>query len=223
MGHYAALVIHRREQTVEELLAPYNMSIEFPERDVPCSCIGWRSQSEEMLPGIPRHFTRVPDKTPDPQCDLCEGTGRFLTSQNPRGQWDWYVIGGQYSGAMTGYKAWEDPINYEICRCCNGTGRRTDIELSIGCNGCSGTGRAQKHPSQWKPYPGDTLRVRDLLQSPPDFVPCALVTPSGEWHEEGLVDRYAATVEGLEEKKDRLRELLASYPDCLVTVVDLHF
>jgi hypothetical protein len=223
MGHYAALVIHRPEQTVDELLAPYDMNVEFPEREVPCSCIGWRSHRDPTLPGIPRRFTKGPEKTPDPNCDLCEGTGRFITSGNPNGQWDWYLIGGQFSGVLTGYKAWEDPINYEVCPFCNGTGQCTGIDSVIGCNGCSGTGKHQKHPSQWKPYPDDTMRVSSLLHSTPDFVPCAVVTPSGEWLEEGLVSRYVAAVEGLEQKQARLRELLSPYPDCLITVVDLHF
>lgn len=35
---------------------------------------------------------------PNPECKECDGTGHMLTTDNPNGRWDWYVIGGRWSG-----------------------------------------------------------------------------------------------------------------------------
>jgi hypothetical protein len=35
---------------------------------------------------------------PDPECEACHGTGLRKTTRNPNGKWDWYSIGGRWSG-----------------------------------------------------------------------------------------------------------------------------
>lgn len=39
---------------------------------------------------------------PDPACTDCRGTGRERTTCNPRAKWDWWSVGGRWSGAITG-------------------------------------------------------------------------------------------------------------------------
>jgi hypothetical protein len=38
---------------------------------------------------------------PDPDCEDCHGTGKHLSRYNPKSQWDWYQIGGRWTGFFT--------------------------------------------------------------------------------------------------------------------------
>ena len=39
---------------------------------------------------------------PDPECDDCNGTGKYKTTYNPKSKWDWWVIGGRWDGTVPG-------------------------------------------------------------------------------------------------------------------------
>lgn len=78
-------------------------------------------------------------------------------------RWDWWVIGGRWTGKLTGYEPLKDRDNYDRCWLCEGTGSRplspeTMREISAaghpvignGCNGCMGTGWILKSARDWK-------------------------------------------------------------------------
>jgi len=77
------------------------------------------------------------------------------TNQNAK--WDWWKIGGRYSGKLGTYDPEKDERNYKFCWLCGGTGTRDD-ELGrearannpdYTCNGCNGTGKELVWPSEW--------------------------------------------------------------------------
>ncbi len=37
---------------------------------------------------------------PDPDCEECHGNGKYKSTYNPDAQWDWYVVGGRWMGAL---------------------------------------------------------------------------------------------------------------------------
>lgn len=39
-------------------------------------------------------------RQPDPECLVCEGTGSYLTDRDPRWHWDYWTIGGRWSGVF---------------------------------------------------------------------------------------------------------------------------
>lgn len=39
---------------------------------------------------------------PDKDCENCKGTGLYKTTYNPNSKWDWYEIGGRWSGLING-------------------------------------------------------------------------------------------------------------------------
>lgn len=88
-------------------------------------------------------------------------------------RWDWYVIGGRYTGKFRpDYDASEDPDNLQTCFICNGSGMRND-ELgrrerasnpAYTCNGCDGKGQQLKHPGYFKAVGNVCLR-KDLDES----------------------------------------------------------
>lgn len=64
---------------------------------------------------------------PDPSCEDCGGRGFYYTHSNPKSKWDWYQIGGRWSGILDNYNPTEDPLNQEPCGYCRATGIRMDL------------------------------------------------------------------------------------------------
>jgi len=104
-------------------------------------------------------------------------TGRYGYWQNPNKRWDWWTIGGRWTGHLSiGYELVADRDNYERCWLCNGSGTRADgmdcshcRESSLaghpvvgrGCNACGGTGWQLKSAHKFKPI-GNHLRIKHL-------------------------------------------------------------
>ena len=92
-------------------------------------------------------------------------------SEENGGFWDFFQIGGRWTGLFDGYDPEKDPANRETCFICRGTGTRHDwpqgtsqswIAKCGGCNGCGGTGEAVKWPPQWARHKGDVASIESL-------------------------------------------------------------
>ena len=105
-------------------------------------------------------------------------------TETSSGFWDWYQIGGRWSGAHGTYNPEDDPENIEICTICHGSGFRIDPigqdardkDPSYTCNGCGeydgnkggwthskyGAGMKLKWATEWKENPGDITPVKDI-------------------------------------------------------------
>lgn len=138
----------------------------------------------------------------------------------PEKHWDWWQIGGRWTGVLSGYDPTADPQNQETCPLCSGTGvRRDKIGQELGyeargwCNGCSGEGSRTKWPTQWAEHDGNIVPVEKV---PEHFCPAAVITPDGEWHE------VAMGWETTDENRSKFRALLENSPDTLAVIVDCH-
>lgn len=88
--------------------------------------------------------------------------GRFYDRTNPNKKWDWWQLGGRWTGKLVpGYDPNEDPSNKQTCGLCGGTGKRLDMECANGCNGCNGTGIETKWPTQWKSV-ADRMQLKNI-------------------------------------------------------------
>ncbi len=95
---------------------------------------------------------------------------RCVDRTNPNAKWDWWTVGGRYSGRLVaGYDPTQDPDNQKFCFLCSGTGIRND-EIArkhretipgFTCNGYEGTGREVKFAADWKDI-GNSARWGDL-------------------------------------------------------------
>jgi hypothetical protein len=165
----------------------------------------------------------------DPDCTECHGGGTFRSTRNPKARWDWFQVGGRWTGTFTGYDPEKDGSNTETCFLCRGTGLRDDAigtqmrleDPGYKCNGCQGTGKAVKWPTGWRKYDGDVMPVSML---PGDFVPYALVTPDGEWHERATMGWWGCSsgIMRPEEWRKRAGGLLAANRECWAVAVDCH-
>ena len=116
-------------------------------------------------------------------------TRRFGSFHNPDAKWDFWSVGGRWTGYFRPiYDPEKDAANIEMCRLCGGTGQRNDHVLRGTCNGCNGLGCCPKWPTQWAAYKNDVVGVSrfraELLAKRIEHPPFALLTPDG-WHEKG--------------------------------------
>ena len=96
-------------------------------------------------------------------------------------RWDWFQVGGRWTGKLfPDYKPEEDPRNIETCDLCNGTGKRTDMEVKDGCNGCQGTGTSVVWPTSCAKFDGDVIHKKDL---PNTDISAYAFLHNKEWHE----------------------------------------
>jgi hypothetical protein len=73
----------------------------------------------------------------DPECEDCGGCGIRQTTSNEEAKWDWYTVGGRWTGflATNGYDPSKDENNIEDCDLCQGTGDRPGWVIYEGPNG----------------------------------------------------------------------------------------
>ena len=101
MSHYAVAVFHRKDQTVDELLAPYSENLKVDP---------YVSMSrQEAIEYARKHIKGYEGKT-DEECwqfmadDAGEGMtdadGNILSTYNPRSKWDWWYEGGRWGGML---------------------------------------------------------------------------------------------------------------------------
>jgi hypothetical protein len=97
-----------------------------------------------------------------------EAIDKLMRPHGDGREWDWYQVGGRWSGAFDDYDPETDPANIETCDLCHGTGDRADLDPPEwkakcgGCNGCQGKGKRAKWPTQWKQHAGDVIPVEQL-------------------------------------------------------------
>ena len=85
-----------------------------------------------------------------------------FNSKDGGGFWDWYQIGGRWSGIFDGYDPTKDEQNTEVCQSCRGTGRSTSGKLH--CIPCDGKGRVVKWPTEWARHNGDVMPIDRLTR-----------------------------------------------------------
>lgn len=69
---------------------------------------------------------------------------RVVKRTNPNKKWDYWTVGGRYSGRLKpGYDPEKDPANLEPCHC-KGWGGDTP-----NCRHCNGSGESARFPSKW--------------------------------------------------------------------------
>lgn len=156
--------------------------------------------------------------------------------RNPQGIWDWWQIGGRYSGHLdAACDPRSDPRNWEPCIHCGGTGIRaaSGIHPQTGqpwCNGCTHDlevthrrGMTVKWPTEWVVDSGNVARLGDVRS----------ILERSEWPgrpyylvHEGITSakRYDADSEPhfVDTSQDVIDAIRKLSDDCTVVVVDVH-
>lgn len=169
-----------------------------------------------------------------------EGGGYWT---NANSFWDWYQIGGRWSGAFAeGYEPEKDQRNWERCDLCNGTGVRTDsVKLAARpdgkgwCNACTHdhennglpVGWRVKWPTDWVSDVGNIARLGDIRSYVEEHPPYYLLAEGVTAAEVKNPDWDGGWGEGhppyhLDNGEAVAKALTELSDDCTIVVVDCH-
>jgi hypothetical protein len=157
--------------------------------------------------------------------------GKFYKRTNPNAKWDWYQVGGRWTGSLNpAYDPEKDPANIETCTTCGGTGKRYDDlglkmraeDPAYTCNGCQGEGKRVKWPTSWAKYDGDQAPLSSLDRSK---IEAFAVLMDGKWYERGEMGWWGAVSDEKDKDawKQEFQKLLGGLLGTTwLTVVDCH-
>lgn len=156
----------------------------------------------------------------------------FDENTHEDGQWDWWQLGGRWCGHFSNYDPRTDPKNIEVCWLCSGTGKRPDMEVENGCNGCEGTGKHVAWPTQWESHDSDVVPIAEAIrqlnfEDDKYHAPYTLIVPDGVFRAKEVWTRMPEPVWGefipTPNWETVVRETLERYnKGYYVAVVDYH-
>ena len=210
MSHFAVLVLHEEDQPIAELLAPYDENIE-----VEPYIKQTKEEAIKELENIKYYdFQYIDEYTSEQEYkELAEDwfghapdeNGNILSTYNPNSKWDWWMVGGRFSGllpiipsAVEGYHGadcvdnafvrhvkWHVPLDKQE--------KQEYIKWwSINIEGAPGEKDVHffYNPEYYK------KRYRDAetyIKTKETFCCHAVVTPDGVWHEPSKMGWFACT------------------------------
>jgi hypothetical protein len=102
MTHFVGLVVANSQNKIEHLLAPYSEHLEVPPwfkpmtpEDVQLMAKYYKFDVSD-LDAIDRHMNEWSGHF----CTFQDDQPGYMTTDNPNGQWDWYVVGGRWDGEV---------------------------------------------------------------------------------------------------------------------------
>ena len=229
MSHFTVAVIHRADQNIEELLAPYDENKEV-EPYVQYS-------RQEAIDHARKNYKSAAGKT-DEECwqmvaedEKTDEDGNILSTYNRQSTWDWWTVGGRWSGML---------------RLKNGStvdsARIGDIDFALDEKAYRRFLRfwdvvVEHQPpiegedffniykeSYYREFFGDR---ETYARQQAQFSTYAVVTPDGVWHGKGKMGWWAMSSETAEEARDweehyKERFIDAFDEDMILTIVDCH-
>ena len=153
-------------------------------------------------------------------------------SEDNGGFWDWYQIGGRWTGALDGYDPETDPANQKPCEWCEATGITTAAvgarypaylsNVGKTCFQCKGTGKATEWPTAWPFRLGDVRPVESLQPEQYERFH-RVVSPSAGVFESERYEPWRVNGERFVKLElPPLDWLKQEYPNHLAVIVDNH-
>lgn len=153
---------------------------------------------------------------------------------NENGRWDWWSLGGRWTGVWSDYDPAKDPANHEKCWLCHGTGLRNDAtgrahrvqNPDYTCNGCGydqgpTPGIKLKWPTDWVKKPGlDVVPIPKLLAAEDAQLPYAIAAAPDVWLERETWDGNDFVK--CPDWPAIARAALEIRRDCFIAAVDIH-
>jgi hypothetical protein len=228
MSHFFTIVLLRAEQVkesgveaqVKKLMAPYSNArrVELhkaylDETDLEVLRRMWpgTDNDEQIVEAIKSYVGK-------PGAKDMEGF-YYWTQANPKGRWDWWQIGGEWNGAV---RANRPKMLDKAATAAKEAEMRAkgDSEYIIKLTATVAIPNPHYDPVLAKDMPANnTCPVKDL---PEDIIAFALLTPEGEWHEQGEVGMWGVALNEKPDWPETFLKLLGNYSDCLAVGVDCH-
>ena len=260
MSHFVVTVLSKEGYDVDDLLAPYDESIEvapYINKTKQQMIDNAKKIQKEKLEQIEEfkklgksveindYMQRILDAKTDEEFYQSQvwseyaydADGNELSTYNPKSKWDWYEVGGRWSGMLT-IKTEDGTASADVARL-------KDIDFSIDKEQYKRLIRfwevavdglplnPDENPDDFrtfykKEYYIDRYKNKELYaRINASFSTYAVVTPDGEWHEKGEMGWWGMSSEtGDESLKWDLefydRFLKDVDPETIVTIVDCH-
>lgn len=249
MSHYAVLVLHKENQDIDEMLAPYNENLE-----VEPYLEYTKEQAIERMKEI-FNFEYTTEEAFREEAEDWFGSkldekGDVYSTYNPKSKWDWYQIGGRFNGMLTLINSDLKP-NY---------GYATDDFSSNENNGVNSafvrhvkwytplTEKEKQDIIKWwninvENQPGEKdeyffykpewfkqryKNVETYIKIQETLTFRSVVTPDGEWYEPGKMGWWGCSLSSPEDDlewdlhfKERFIDPIDDF-DLVATVVDCH-
>lgn len=231
MSHFAVAVIHRDDQSVEELLAPYDENLEVEPYI--------EYTRDEAIAYAREHY--LDKNASDEECYeymaddyKVDTNGNLLSTYNPKSKWDWWEPGGRFSGTLKnkdGNRIDEGRIKDLVFDLDKSEYRYRLRYWDVVVND------SPLKPGETEDYffnmfkkeyyihrYGNAETYARIMAS---FSTYAVVTPDGEWHAPGDMGWFGMSDESdeawvywVDNYHDRFIE--KSDPDWIMTIVDCH-
>ena len=220
MSHYTVAVFHRKDQDIDDLLAPYdeNMSVE--------PYIKYTMQ--EAIDWVKKNIAGYHDK-PDFECwqwmaDEYDGRtddeGNIYSTYNPDSKWDWYSIGGRWSGEFI-------PEDEAIVKDIDFSMNKEDYEQALKFWKENVDGDTDKLFYKKEYYYDRYGTAEKYAEYCASFSTYAVITPDGKWHAPGEMGYWGMSSESDDEYRDwhdhyKERFIDTADPEWVLTIVDCH-
>lgn len=233
------------QETVEHLLEPYNERIEVPPYKERCYCVGRKAEdaAANKADAVVGTIDQIRNKFWEEHPRLNPLDDEELSEEQERQQdEDWKKALEPWRKAkqafLVGHPEFDKP-NPE-CEECGGTGDRETTynpkskwDWWVIGGRWDGAIRNERNPETNANVPalGDTeesnnlTTVAALLAQPDDkWIPFALVTPDGQFHDRGHMGYWAMVSEEKPKEAwhEQVRELLKPHATCVAVGLDLH-
>lgn len=237
MSHYSVAVIHKDNQYVEDLLAPYDENIKVAKY--------LEFTKEQAVKYARKHYMNINDSIPDDEVwkhfsmdypdDMKDEDGNLYSTYNPNSKWDWYLIGGRWSGSL---KLKEPENDWEYVD----SAKIKDIDFSPDeeeyeealeywdtyiDHKASSTNEDYKPIFKESYYKHRYKKRETYAKYRASFHTRAVITPDGVWHEQGKMGWFGCSSESDEEALDWADNYLERFinhadPELNITIVDCH-
>lgn len=233
MSHYTVAVIHRENQDIANLLAPYyeNLKVE---------PYIWLTKNEAIDYVRKYYSSMMKDASPEECYEMikkdheADEDGNILSTYNPKSKWDWWVPGGRFCGLLVNKDGDEvdegklKDLVFEVDEEIYKNSKRwweVAIEDAPLKDGEEDSDFFTFYKKEY--YLGRYGDADTYAKYRASFSTYAVVTPDGEWHAPGEVGYFACSSETDEEARDWYdnyfdRFIAGADPDLVLTIVDCH-
>ena len=257
MSHYTVAVLHDREtQDIDDLLAPYSEELE-----VESYVSRTKTEMIESAKERVKDYNKNPSWYKDDEIRKMfinpyleartdeeyyraeranvednwdakfDDDGNELSTYNPKSKWDWYIIGGRWSGMLTrkGEDA-DDSMGYDSLPIKDIDFSRDEVLYAKHYDWW--VNNIDNEVEEWndiytKEYYQETYNdAEDYANQNSQFGTFAILTPDGEWHERGEMGWFGFSSETPDEGRqwcNNYMDIINSVPDnYYMTIVDCH-
>ena len=228
MSHFSVLVLHSSEDSIDDLLAPFDENLEVK----PYLYIAHKDAVEEMEKNIsmlsPEDQKKYKSMSETDRLKayfgrIIDEEGNIWSTSNPEARWDWYVAGGRWGKHPIPLKDGSSAVECPVSEIDFGVDQEEYDDALKRWSEL--TAEDENHLLKSEYF---KIRYKDaetFARSQSQFSTHAIVTPDGKWIEKGKMGWFAYCSATPEEERAwdaDYENLVSKYKDYIATFVDCH-